>query len=197
MFKTNMMVAVAALFMAGNAFAGGPNAQSERVVIEPAPVVVQEEVEPVTQPTLPVIPTVVASTTRSHGLWLGSLSTRDLLDDNAEGDLTDGFGDIGYLNYSPVTTGFSPVVGVNFGDVKGFNLGLGYAFNNWIKPYVGVSSVHADDYLTSDAEIGAFAGTQIALPMGLGIDLGVATDAEEIGKSGNVALPFVGIGLRF
>lgn len=189
------LLAVTALAVAVSvpvvAFAGGDLEPTPQIVTRPA-APKATPVEVVKAETAAVVE-AVTNDTRNHGLFLGVISSTQL--SNWEFDeLT---ADTGYLTYSPVTTGFSPVAGVIFGEAKGFILGAGYGINNTVKPYVTLASL-GDDYIDGKINIGAQAGVQVALPVGLALDLGVLTpEVSEIGKSGSLALPYVGVGYRF
>jgi len=199
-------ITIAAVLMAasGIAMADGWGSPDPVVTKRPQPPV---EVTVVPQTTVTDTP-VSVSRVKSHGLFLGSVSVEQVVEQDVQEvnffdarlsplDHNTDWDQVGYLNYSPVTTGFSPVVGILFGEAKGFNLGLGYGLGNMVKPYVGLNTNHGDDYFTSDAEVGAFAGMQVALPLGLAVDLGVATpDADELGREADLH-PFAGVGFRW
>ena len=142
----------------------------------------------------PTLAENVDSASSSHAFWVGSTSTRDLGDDS-DSNIFNGFGDVGFLNYSPLTNNrFSPLVGVNFGDQKGFNVGVGYTFVDMVKPYVGVSSFNPTDFFGGETDIAAFAGAQFALPFNFGVDVRVTSDFNDFS---DVVLPSLGIGYRF
>jgi len=87
--------------------------------------------------------------------------------------------DTGYINYSSLSPGFSPVVGIKFGNLKGLNLGMGYGINNIFKPYVGASANSDEEYLT-DVAVGVFVGVNSALMFdGLVLDVGVELVSED------------------
>ena len=187
MIKNLLAVAALAVAVSGTAFAGGDLEPTPEIVTRPA-VVVEDTAVVVATPVA-----VEVADVREHGLFLGAISDVQLSDWEFD-ELT---ADTGYLTYSPVTTGVSPVAGVIFGEAKGFILGAGYGINNTVKPYVTLASL-GEDYTEGKIFIGAQAGVQVALPVGLALDLGVLTpEVEEIGKSGSLALPYVGVGYRF
>ena len=199
---TTVSAAIALALASGAALAGG---YDEPEVVE-VPVPQVEERRVVTKTERVLVPAIPAPKleTRAHALYLGVVSSEDFdvenfndLDDldGEDGDIE--LGDSGYLNYSPMGEGLSPVLGVKFGAVKGFNAGLGYAFNNLVKPYIGVNTNDLDDYFTSDVTVGGFAGVNVALPYGFAFDLGVETpDLDGVGEGGD-ALPFAGVGYRW
>lgn len=191
MIKNLLAVAALAVAVSGTAFAGGDLEPTPEIVTRPAQPV--KDVAVVVKEKAEVVVAAVTNDTRDHALFLGAISDVQLSDWEFD-ELT---ADTGYLTYSPVTTGVSPVAGIIFGEAKGFIVGAGYGINDTVKPYVALNSNGAD-YFEGTVNVGAQAGVQVALPVGLALDLGVLTpEVEEIGKSGSLALPYVGVGYRF
>ena len=193
MIKNLVAVAVLIVAVTGVAFAGGD--------LEPTPQIVERPVakKPVVRvPTKVVAAPVVTMPevdVRSHALFLGSIADRELSGFDNFGDIE--WDEAGYVMYSPVVSGISPVLGVIFGDAEGFIAGAGYGFANKVKAYAALNT-NGEEYFGGDRNTGAQAGVQVALPVGLALDLGVlAPEADRIGKSGGEAIPYVGVGYRF
>lgn len=188
MFKAVQMSIVVLSLISGAAYATEQNLPTTEVSVTPYAD---------TSTSVPVV--------RNHGLFLGIYDDFEFnQSESVDSDGNDGgieYDRVGYLNYSPITNGLSPVVGVNFGDIKGFNLGGGYGLEYYsvkLKPYFTVSTFDVDNYFTNDAEIGASIGVQFALPVGLAVDVGVsAPELVDFVESDTERSAFAGIGYRF
>jgi len=178
-------VAAVAVLVSGSAFAGGGLEPEPTIVERPQPV---QEVVPVPVP-VPVVVTEVPSV-RDQALFLGTFAGVELEDVDS---LSDFDSEDYYLKWSPVTTGFSPVAQVIGGeDVWGVGGGVGYGFANLVKPYV---SIDGTKFGGDDFNVGGSVGVNVALPVGLALDLGVAT--PDLDADDRQAFPFLGLGYRW
>lgn len=192
MIKQLLVVAAIAVAVSGSAFAGGG--------FEPAPVVKARPAAPAATKPSPVavakaakaavVAEVTSPRTRDHALFLGAFADRPV---TTWDNLDDMEFNAGYVKYSPVTTGFSPVASVVFGDTKGFEVGAGYGISNKVKPYVTVGNL-GSDYFSNNSLV-ASVGVNVALPAGLALDLGVLS--HDIKDLTETVTPFVGVGYRF
>lgn len=148
-------------------------------------------------------PSFITSSSRArHTAWAGIRSARDMNSPDVEGTIVDGFGGNSYINYSFVKYDISPIIGINFGDSKGFNLALGYKATGWFKPYVGASSFSDESFTSTEADIHAMVGSQFVIPVmsyEIGVDLGVTIsglDTLEV-NSDSAIIPYIGAGISW